>query len=110
MAIVENRTELASVSAAADALEARVKVDGRPALVNCSKAIGGTGVSVRPREPFDLIAIVRLATRRTHTATRTRRRRHGQNIPGHHEVQADEPGENGRAVRPREKQSGGECR
>lgn len=36
--------------------------------------------------------------------------RHGQNIPGHHEVQANEPGENGRAIRSREKQSGGECR
>jgi len=37
---------------------------------------------------------------------RRSRKRHGTDIPGHNEVQADEQGENGRAVRSSEKQPG----
>jgi len=34
-------------------------------------------------------------------------RRHGSNISGHNEVPADESGDNGRTIRPSEKQSAG---
>jgi len=71
----------------------------RRARVNRSKAAGG---SVCARAVFKCGG--RQQARGPPTA-----RRHGPNISGHNEVQADKQGENGRTVRPGEEQSAGKA-